>query len=387
VAVAIPALVLVSSCGSGGAPSGSGTAGGLISVTSSGPTTGATEEQKPDSSVTGTVYMLWPQSAIPIWPLYTIPSVKNAFKEFLPNVKMVELNGNGDPILQQTQVEAAIAAKATAVVFSPVVPTAAGGALKAFAAAGIPVVALRQDPMGGPVSSYVWVDYAGVGEYWAKYIKDNIDKDFPDKKVVKASMILGDPSFEVYNRWRKAVDPTLDPLIKSGRIKIVCRQDIPKFNPALAQSAMDQCLTANPDLDVAIVMQDSTTNGMAASLAANNLLGKVKIYGGHDGDVQTLQRILLGQQYGTFHPDGVKTGLAAAAFTRAVILKKSVESTGYVNGMFLNGFYKDGVPTYLASETLVTAENMQKTIVDDGFLPKSAICTGAVVKTNFCTSN
>jgi D-xylose transport system substrate-binding protein len=338
----------------------------------------------PNPKITATVYALWPNTTTPAWPLYTIPSEVAAFKHYLPNVTLVQLVGNNDQALQQTQVEAAITAKADAVVFSPVVPTAAGGALKQFADAKIPVVALRQDPIGGPVNSYVWVDFEGVGRFWGDYLAKHLITDVGHKPV-RLAEILGDPTFEVYNRWSDGISPALNALISSGQVKIVCKADTKGFVPASAQAEMDQCLTTNGgNVDAVLVMQDSTGNGVAASLASQNLLGKVKFYGGHDGDVMALQRILRGYQYGTFHPDGRQTALATVALVIAALEGKAPQSTGYINAKFLNGFYPEGVPTYLAPETLVTAANMQKTVVDDGFLPKDKICTVAVANTAFC---
>ena len=341
----------------------------------------------PNTKITGKVYALWPNTTTPAWPLYTIPSEVAAFKQYLPNVTLVQLVGNNDQALQQTQVEAAIAAKAMAVVFSPVVPAAAGGALKLFADANIPVIALHQDPMGGPVNSYVWVDYEGVGKFWGDYLTANLTTGVGHKPV-RLAEILGDPSFDVYNRWTKGISPALNALVSSNQVQIVCKMDTTGFVPASAQAEMDQCLTTNGgNVDAVLVMQDSTGNGVAASLASQNLLGKVKFYGGHDGDVLALQRILLGYQHGTFHPDGKQTALATVALVIAALQGKTPQSTGYINAKFLNGFYPDGVPTFLAPETLVTAENMQKTVLDEGFLPKDKICTAAVANTAFCKEN
>jgi D-xylose transport system substrate-binding protein len=338
----------------------------------------------PNTNITGKVYALWPNTTTPAWPLYTIPSEVAAFKQYLPNVTLVQLVGNNDQALQQTQVEAAITAKATAVVFSPVVPAAAGGALQQFADAKIPVIALHQDPMGGPVNSYVWVDYKGVGKFWGDYLTANLTTDVGHKPV-RLAEILGDRTFEVYNRWTTGISPALNELVSSHQVQIVCKIDTKGFVPASAQAEMDQCLTTNGgNVDAVLVMQDSTGNGVAASLASQNLLGKVKFYGGHDGDVVALQRILLGYQPGTFHPDGKQTALATVALLIAALQGKTPQSTGYINARFLNGFYPDGVPTFLAPETLVTAENMQKTVLDDGFLPKDKICTAAVANTAFC---
>jgi len=338
-------------------------------------------------NITGKIYALWPNTTTPAWPLYTIPTEVAAFKQYLPGVTLVQQVGNNDQALQQTQVEAAITAKAMAVVYSPVVPTAAGGALKEFADAKIPVIALRQDPIGGPVNSYVWVDFEGVGKFWGDYLTAHLTADVGHKPV-RLAEILGDPTFEVYNRWTNGISPALNALVSSGQVQIVCKTDTKGFVPASAQAEMDQCLTTNGgNVDAVLVMQDSTGNGVAASLASQNLLGKVKFYGGHDGDVLALQRILLGYQYGTFHPDGRQTALATVALVIAAIQGKTPQSTGYINVRFLNAYYPEGVPTYLATETLVTAANMQQTIVDDGFLTKDKICTAAVANTAFCKGN
>ena len=258
-------------------------------------------------------------------------------------MKLVQLVGNNDSALQQTQVEAAIAAKATAVVFSPVVPTAAGGALKEFADAKIPVIALRQDPMGGPVNSYVWVDFEGVGKFWGDYLKAHLISDVGHKPV-RLAEILGDPTFEVYNRWTKGITPALNGLISSGQVKIVCKTDTKGFVPASAQAEMDQCLTTNAgNVDAVLVMQDSTGNGVAASLAKSKPARQ-----GESTTAATtvtfrhLQRILLGYQAGTFHPDGKATALATVALVIAALQGKTPQSTGYINAKFMNGFYPDG---------------------------------------------
>ena len=286
--LAVITVFIASACNSSAAPPASPTL-----VVGTNPTSPVT--LVPNPKITGTVYALWPNTTTPAWPLYTIPSEVAAFKQYLPNVTLVQLVGNNDLALQQTQVEAAITAKADAVVFSPVVPTAAGGALKEFADAKIPVIALRQDPIGGPVNSYVWVDFEGVGKFWGDYLTNHLTKDVGHKPV-RLAEILGDPTFEVYNRWTSGVSPALNALVSSGQVQIVCKTDTKGFVPASAQAEMDQCLTTTGgNVDAVLVMQDSTGNGVAASLASQNLLGKVKFYGGHDGDVVALQRVLLGE--------------------------------------------------------------------------------------------
>ncbi|MDE3075691.1 MAG: substrate-binding domain-containing protein, partial [Chloroflexota bacterium] len=283
-----------------------------------------------NTDLKGTVYFLWPNTSTPGWPQYYIPTMINAFKKYLPNMVLVQQSANDSQPTQLGQVEAAIANKATAVILSPPVPTQAGGELQALAAAHIPAIAYNNDPIGGPVFAYVWVNYTAVGKYWGGYLKDNLVKDVGHTPVQLVE-VLGDPTFDVYRRWLLGIDPVVQPLVQNGQVQIACKFDTTGWVPATAQTQMEQCLTKAPKgVDAVVAMNDSTSDGAAAALAGAGLLGKVKFYGGHDGDLQVIQRILAGQQVGTFHADGVQAGTSAAALVQAALTGKTAQSTGFI---------------------------------------------------------
>jgi D-xylose transport system substrate-binding protein len=332
-----------------------------------------------------TIYLLWPNVTTPAWPTYYIPAVLNNIKQQNPGYQIKQSNANNSQATQLSQVEAAIAAKACLVLLSPPVPTQAGGELKALHQAGIPTIAYLNDPDGGPVYAYLWVDFAHVGEAWGQYLKQHLVTNVGHTPV-RLAEIYGDPTFQVYFNWLKGVTPTLNQLIKSGKVTVVCKANTPGWDPTTAQTHMEQCLTKTGNgVDAVLTMNDSTSDGVAAALASQGVLGKVKIYGGHDGDLTTVQRVLLGQQIGTFHADGKELGRAAGALVKAALAGKSAQSTGYINGTFNNHYVKGGVPTVLAKELMITSSNVQQQIVGLRIFTKSQICTGSAAQTSFCT--
>ena len=85
----------------------------------------------------------------------------------------------------------------------------------------------------------------------------------------------------------------LQPLIDAGKIKVVASQNIENWKPDVAQSTMEQILTANNNkIDAVLAMNDGMAGGVAAALAAQGLLGMP--LSGQDGDVAALNRIAKG---------------------------------------------------------------------------------------------
>jgi D-xylose transport system substrate-binding protein len=337
-------------------------------------------------SAHGTICMLWPNETTPAWTSYQIPTAVAAFKKYMPNMKLLQYNGNSDAATQLSQVEACVADKANAVLISPTVPAQAGAELQDLAAAHIPAIALDQDPDGGPAYAYIWVNFESVGQWFGKYLTANLVKE-AGHTPVKLAEIYGDPTFAVYQDWLTGIDPYLNALIKNGDVKVVCKANTPSWSPSTAQTNMEQCLTKTGNgIDAVLAMNDSTSDGIAAALQEEGLLGKVKIYGGHDGDLTTIQRVLAGDQIATFHPNDAAQAVDAVVLIEAALAGKSAQSTGLIDYHFMNGYTKGGVPTAKSPEILVTSTNIQQSIVNAGLATKAEICTSIAVNSAYCKS-
>jgi D-xylose transport system substrate-binding protein len=364
---------------------------GLVTATSAGlvaSQASATPKVSVDKNLKGTVYLLYPNSTTPSWPLYQVPTMQAAFKKYLPNIKTVAENGNNSQTTQQGQVEAAIAQHAKAVVLSPPDPELAGAELKELAAAHIPAIAWDNDPDGGPAFAYVWVNFAYVGKWFGNWIKQHLISDVGHTPV-RLAEIYGDPTFAVYDNWLSGITPALAPLVKSGKVDVVCKANTPGWVPATAQTSMQACLTQTGDkVDAVLGMNDSTMDGIAAALQATSpsLLGKVLMIGGHDGDLLSVQRVLAGDQIATFHPSGADQGLATVSLVTAALTGKTAKSTGWINYQFDNHYQKGGVPTVEVSEQIITQNTVQANIVNEHILTKAEICTGLATSSAFCSS-
>ena len=179
--------------------------------------------------------------------------------------------------------------------------------------------------------------------------------------------------------------PELNPLIKSGKVKIVCKADTAGWAPAVAQTATEQCLTKTANgVDAVVSMNDSTSDGIWAALKGQKLNGKVPIIGGHDASLTGVQRVLVGDEVATFNFDARKAGYGAALLLKAAIDGKSAASTGLINANYDNGFVKGGVPTYKVPEYPVTPATVAKLVVGNRIFTKKQICTGIAARSAFC---
>jgi D-xylose transport system substrate-binding protein len=365
--LALPTLALclvTASCGSGtGSSSSAGSAG--------------------QSNSSRTIYLLWPNSVDPGWPQYYEPSVVSGFNSVMPGVKLVQLSADNSQSKQLAQVEAAIASHAAGVVLAPAVPAEAGAALSELAKAHIPVVAYLIDPDGGPAFAYVWVNFSEVGAGWGKYMDQHLISNAT--APVRLVLASGDPSFVVYQKFEGSFQSYLKSWQASGKVNVVCNFDTTNWQPTVAQTAMEQCLTKTGNgVDAVLAMNDSVSDGVWAALRAHGLAGKVMIYGGYDGALTVVQRVLINNQIGTYHIDGAAAGNDVAKLMQAALAGKTAQSTGLITTQFNNQFTPGGVPTVQPRQVFLTHSNVNE-VVTDHIYTKQDVCTGIAASSSFCT--
>ena len=97
----------------------------------------------------------------------------------------------------------------------------------------------------------------------------------------------------------------------SGDIKIVGETYTDNWDPAKAQTEMEQFLTANNnDVQAVLSENDGMAGGVVAALEAQGLAGKVPV-SGQDGDQAALNRVALGTQTVDVWKDARELGKAA----------------------------------------------------------------------------
>jgi D-xylose transport system substrate-binding protein len=337
------------------------------------------------AELTGKVYFILPDLETVRFEQFDKPAFLASMKQLAPNVQVEVLNSENSVQRQTSQVQAAIANDAKAIVIVPVDPQQAAGVLALASQANVPLICQAHACNGGPAYAFLAAPFVAIGEAQGKAAAEVIDKQF-DKtgKPVRMAEIFGDPKFSFYQDQLKGMAQYLDPLIRDKKLEIVCKADSLLWLPANAQAAMDQCLTKTSNaVDAVFIMNDDTGSGAYAAAQAAGL-DKIQIFGGYDASLPGIQRVAAGIQLmdmtGDFFAQDKMAAELAISAMRGQPIPQNLPTKPFDNG------YKGGVVEVDAPNVVVTRENMKESVVDYGFYTKEQICgKGLASGSNFCT--
>jgi D-xylose transport system substrate-binding protein len=186
--------------------------------------------------------------------------------------------------------------------------------------------------------------------------------------------IKGSPTMEVSHLFHSGQVEILQPYIDAGKIKIVGDQFIQDFNPEIAQSTMEQILTANDNkVDAVVASNDGEAGGVIAALTAQGLVGKVAV-SGQDGDIAALNRIAKGFQTVTAWKNACNLGREAVRV--AVRLASGESASAIVDGhQFCQGPDKVCQDAIELPPVSITRDNLQ-VMLENGWITKEQLCAG-----------
>ena len=181
--------------------------------------------------------------------------------------------------------------------------TAIKPAVADAASNGVPVVAydrLIEDP--GVL--YLTFDNIEVGRMQAREIFALV----PEGNYV---IIKGNSADANADFLRGGYEEVIGEAVAAGDITIVGETYTDNWDPALAQTEMEQFLTAaDNDVDAVLVENDGMAGGVVAALEAQGLAGQLPV-SGQDGDQAALNRVALGTQTVSVWKDARELGTAA----------------------------------------------------------------------------
>ncbi|WP_031489743.1 D-xylose ABC transporter substrate-binding protein, partial [Yersinia pestis] len=225
---------------------------------------------------------------------------------------------------------------------------------------GIKVLAYDRMINNADIDFYISFDNEKVGELQAKNLVERVPQG-------NYFLMGGSPVDNNAKLFRQGQMTVLNPLIKDGKIKIVGDQWVDAWLPENALKIMENALTANNNnIDAVVASNDATAGGAIQALAAQGLAGKVAI-SGQDADLAAIKRIVAGTQTMTVYKPISK--LANDAAEIAVTLGNGEQPKA--NSTLNNGM-KD-VPAYLLTPIQVDKNNIDSTIIADGFHKKADI--------------
>lgn len=225
---------------------------------------------------------------------------------------------------------------------------------------GIKVLAYDRMINNADIDFYISFDNEKVGELQAESLV---------KQVPKGNYFLmgGSPVDNNARLFRAGQMKVLKPYIDNGSIKVVGDQWVDAWLPENALKIMENALTANSNhIDAVVASNDATAGGAIQALSAQGLAGKVAI-SGQDADLAAIKRIMNGTQTMTVYKP--ITELATEAAKIAVELGDG--KTPASNSKLNNGLKE--VPSRLLKPIPVNKDNIESTVVKDGFHKQSEL--------------
>jgi D-xylose transport system substrate-binding protein len=300
------------------------------------------------------------------WETQDLPAFKAEVKKLDPSA-VVTVSVAGNQADQLKQGEAALTKGANALVINPLTADGAAPLVLDASRSKVPVIAYDGLLTGSKIQAYVSYDNEKVGELQAQYLVDHLAKG------ATIAMINGEQTCDACIAFKTGAHKVLDPLFKSGALKLGYEADTPGWLTTNAQNETDQALTKlDNNVDGILAANDGLAQGVIAALTAQHLNGKVLVTG-QDATLTGVQDIVTGSQTMTVYKNIPQEAKAAAI--AAVALAEGKSNTGLTTKV-KNGSYE--VPSLLLNPVAVDQKNLADTIIKDKFLTKAQICTGAV---------
>ena len=229
----------------------------------------------------------------------------------------------------------------------------------------VPVIAydrLIEDPK----ALYITFDNVLVGKLEAEAI-------FKVKPKGNYAIIKGNKADANADFLRSGMEQVIGAAVKSGAIKIVGETYTDNWDPAKAQTNMEQILTANQNkVDAVLSENDGMAGGVIAALTAQGLAGKIPV-SGQDGDKAALNRVALGTQTVDVWKDARMLGKTAGE--AAIQLCNNADPSKVKGTAAFKTPGGNTLSSILLTPNPITKDNL-KEVLDAGWITKADLCQG-----------
>ena len=316
----------------------------------------------------GTIALLLPETKTARYETQDRPNFEAKVAELCPDCEIIYSNADQSASKQQQQAEAALTNGAQVLVLDPVDGAAAGATVARAKSEGVPVISYDRLITDADIDYYISFDNEKVGQLQGQSLFDKLTEDGnADGTIV---MINGSPTDNNATLFKQGAHSVFD----GSTLTIGAEYDTPDWSPDRAQTEMDQAITklGNNGFVGVYAANDGTAGGAIAAMKSAGIDPTTRPSTGQDAELAAVQRILIGEQYMTVYK-AIKPEAEAAAELAVSLLtgEEPTQTTAPVN----NGL--EDVPSILLEPIAVTKDNINDTIVADGFWSAAQICTPA----------
>ncbi len=267
---------------------------------------------------------------------------------------------NFDADVQLDQAQELINMAVDVLVVIPVDQNKAGEIVKQAHKYQIPVISYDRLIKDCNLDYYISTDNIAIGEQQCKYISQI-------KPHGKYGIIGGGANDNNAYLLRLGQMNILQPLIDKGDIEVVFNELTKSWSIHEGYEIASNYLNTNTDLDAIIAGNDNLASGAITALKEHNLEGKVLV-AGMDADVEAIRNIVAGNQTITIYKP--IESMAFAAADAAVKISKGIAPSN-MNITINNG--KRLVPAILLPAKVVNKQNIEMTVISEGFVSEEEI--------------
>jgi D-xylose transport system substrate-binding protein len=318
----------------------------------------------------GKIALLLPETKTTRYEEQDRPNFERRVKELCKDCEVIYSNANQDPAKQQQQAEAAITQGAKVIVISAVDVASAGAIVQRAAQSDVKVIAYGRLIPDAEIDYYVSIDPFKVGQQQAEVQMDALQKS--GASGPKVVMINGAPTDSNAKPYKDGAAQVL----KQKGAQVVKSFDTPDWSPDKAQQEMEQSITSlgKDGFDAVYVANDGMAGGAIAALKGAGIDPPSRFVTGQDAELAGVQRILTGEQLMTVYQPIIQ--IAETAAELAVPLAQGEDPPADLASEKVDNGAKQ-VPSSLLDTIAVNKDNIDSTVVKDGFLDVGEICTGA----------
>jgi D-xylose transport system substrate-binding protein len=318
-----------------------------------------------DGGGSGSIALLLPESKTARYESQDRPNFERKAKELCADCEIIYSNADQDAAKQQQQAEAAITKGAKVLVLDPVDAASAGAIVNRAKQSQIPVISYDRLITDADIDYYISFDNEQVGKLQGDSLVKKLKDDGSKGSII---MINGAPTDNNAKLFKEGAHSVID----GSGFKVAKEYDTPDWSPDKAQQEMEQAITAvGKDGFVGVyAANDGTGGGAIAAMKGNGIDPKTRPTTGQDAELAAIQRILIGEQYMTVYkaikPEAEQAAELAVALAKGETPPEAKDKVD--NGM-------EQVPSILLTPVAVTKDNINDTIVKDGFWSVDEICT------------
>jgi len=268
------------------------------------------------------------------------------------------LSANGDDNRQVADVESLVTQKMDVIVIIPHDGRAMARGVEVAHRAGIPVISYDRLILDSEPDLYMTFDNERVGQLQAQYILDAL-KDAPGP--IRLVRIYGSKTDNNAALFKAGQDAALRDAIASGRVQVIHEDWADDWKPENAKRIMNAAITRHGrGIQAVLASNDGTAGGAIQALREEGIAGNV-IVTGQDAELVAVQRIVAGEQAMTIYKPVQKLAARVAEVAVSMARGRPLIATAATN----NG--RTDVPTILLDVVTVTRDNVEQTVVADGF--------------------